>query len=164
VTPEQREAILELLEEPGPSPIDAARMAHVPLNDFEQEWRRGRRDAENGQDSDAASFYLSSQSAMARVQARLVAEAHAASGSRESQDTLRLAEHVRGLAEPFADEEVGGIRSRSPMLNLTDRIEAESDPEERERMRAALRAGTEGLRAMFLEMQRQEARARESAA
>lgn len=131
----------------------------MPLNVFEQEWRRGRRDAENGQDSDAADFYLSAQSAMARVQARLVAESHAASGSRESQDTLRLAEYLRGLAEPFADEEVGDVRQASPTLNLTDRIEVRHDPAERERMRAALRAGTEGLYAMFSEMQRQEARA-----
>jgi hypothetical protein len=163
VTPEQREAILEHLEEPGPSPVDAARMAHVPLNVFEQEWRRGRREAESGQDSDAASFYLSAQSAMARMQARLVAEAHAASGSRESQDTLRLAEHLRGLAEPFADEEVGDVRLQSPLLNLTDRIEVEKDEVERERMRDALRRGSEGLSVMFLEMQRQEARARDSA-
>src|SRR5512142_1002422 len=149
MTREQREAILELLEEPGPSPVDAARMVHVPLGDFEQEWRRGRRDAESGQDSEAATFYLSAQSAMARVQARLVAEAHAASGSRESQDTLRLAEHLRGLAEPFADEEVGDVRSSSPMLGLTDRIENEDNPAERERMRDALRKGTEGLYEMF---------------
>ena len=160
---EQREAILELLEEPGPSPVDAARMAHVPLNVFEKDWRRGRRDAESGQDSEAASFYLSAQSAMARVQARLVAESHAASGSRESQDTLRLAEHLRGLAEPFADEEVGDVRSQSPILSLTDRIENEEDEVERERMRAALRTGTEGLYEMFNEILRQEARARDSA-
>lgn len=163
MTREQREAILELLEEPGPSPVDAARMAHVPLNDFEQEWRRGRRDAESGQDSDAASFYLSAQSAMARVQARLVAEAHAASGSRESQDTLRLAEHLRDLAEPFADEEVGDVRSASPILNLADRIEAEDDPAERERMSLALRKGSEGLQEVFNEMLRQDARARSKA-
>jgi hypothetical protein len=163
VNREQREAILDHLEEPGPSPVDAARMAHVPLNDFEREWRRGRRDAENGQDSDAASFYLAAQSAMARVQARLVAEAHAASGSRESQDTLRLAEHLRGLAEPFADEEVGDVRSQTPSLNLSDRIENEDDPVERERMRDALRKGTEGLYEMFNEVLRQEGRARDSA-
>lgn len=160
MTREQREAILEHLEEPGPSPVDAARMAHVPLTVFEQEWRRGRRDAESGQDSEAASFYLSAQSAMARVQARLVAEAHAASGSRESQDTLRLAEHLRGLAEPFADEEVGDVRSQSPLLSLTDGIEVEEDPVERERMSLALTKGSEGLQEMFNEMLRQDARAR----
>ncbi len=97
------------------------------------------------------------------VQARLVAESHAASGSRESQDTLRLAEHLRGLAEPFADEEVGDVRSQSPPLNLTDRIENEDNPAERERMRDALRTGTEGLHEMFNEILRQEARARDSA-
>ena len=163
MTPEQREGILEHLEEPGPSPVDAARMAHVPLTVFEQEWRRGRREAESGQESDAASFYLSAQSAMARVQARLVAESHAATGSRESQDTLRLAEHLRGLAEPFADEEVGDVRSSSPILNLADRIGAEEDPAERERMRTAQAAGEQGLYTLFEEVLRQEARARGSA-
>jgi hypothetical protein len=138
-------------------------MAQVPLSIFEQEWRRGRREAESGQHSEEAGFYLSAQSAMARVQARLVAEAHAASGSRESQDTLRLAEHLRGLAEPFADEEVGDVRSQSPSLNLSDRIENEDDPVERERMRDALRRGTEGLYEVFNEVLRQEARARDSA-
>lgn len=163
MTPEQRTTILGHLEHPGPGPVDAARMAGVPLADFEQAWKRGRRDAEQGQESDAASFYVMAQAAMSRCQSRLVADAHASSGTRESQDLLRVAEHLRDLAEPFSDEEVGDVRSQSPILNLADRIHAEQDPAERERMRTAQAAGEQGLCALFEEVLRQEARARGSA-
>ena len=46
----------------------------------------GRREAEQGQTSDAASFYVMAQAAMSRCQSRLAADAHASSGTRESQD------------------------------------------------------------------------------
>ncbi len=159
----QRKTILDHLEHPGPGPVDAARMAGVPLADFEQEWKRGRREAEQGQTSDAASFYVMAQAAMSRCQSRLVADAHASSGTRESQDLLRVAEHLRDLAEPFADEEVGDVRSSSPILNLADRIGAEGDPAERERMRTAQATGEQGLYTLFTEVLRQEALARGSA-
>jgi len=69
---------------------------------------------------------------------------------------------MRELAEPFADE-VHDVRASSPILNLTDLIETEESPVERERMKLALAKGTQGLHEMFDEMLRQEARARRGA-
>lgn len=161
MTKEQRTTILEALSSPGPSPVDAARIARVPMGEFRAAWIRGRSEAEAGQDTDDATFYLSAQENIATTYAALIEEAHIAAGTRESDDLRRLAEHLREHADPFGDVEVAGdVRAQSANLNMTDRIEAEHDPAERERMTGVLQASEQAHYALWQEVLRQEARSR----
>lgn len=154
---EQREGATRYLGE-GAKLREAAGMVGASWRDFARDWTLGRRDSEADKESDLAAWYRAATGARARIRAVKRREAAEVAGSRESSDLLAYVRALEEEEEPFAEEE-HGVREERPILNLSDRIEVESDPAERERMRDVLQKGTEALHEMFSEMARQEMRA-----
>jgi hypothetical protein len=148
LTPEQRDQAVDYFD--GHALLrEAADMLQVPWSSFVDDWREGKRDAEAGQGTEAAAWYLSCRAARSRARAKLRTEAHATAGSRESADLLSLLRALEAEAEPVAADDENPRASGS--LALVDIL---NDPalsdEERAEAKAAheryVRAGLDVFR------------------
>lgn len=163
LTPEQRDQTVEYFD--GHALLrEAADMLQVPWSSFADDWREGKRDAEAGQDTKAATWYLRCRAARGRARAKLRAEAHATAGSRESADLLSLLRALEAEAEPVAADDDNPRASGS--LALVDML---NDPalsgEERSEAKAALEKFDQaGLEVFHLILRRDERRREQRAA
>jgi hypothetical protein len=97
-----------------------AAMCGVSLRALSEEWTRGKHDAENGVESDGATWYRSATAARARYRATLRAEARAAAGSREATDKLAVLAASLSEEEPTTFAQDHDVRSRSLFLDTQD--------------------------------------------
>lgn len=101
MTAEQREAAVRHLGN-GATLHETASLVHVSQAIFRLDWVEGRRDSEQGEDTDAARWYRDAQAARARKKATLRAQAEAVAGSRESADLLAVLRALESEIEPTA--------------------------------------------------------------
>lgn len=149
----QREKAVELFGE-GALIVEVAPLIRMSAEDFRREWVAGRREAENGQDTDLAHWYRDCQAARASVRARIRSEAMDEAGGRRSTDLLNVLGRLEAESEPQGMSEDHDVRASSPLLALTDRIENENDPVERDRLKALVRDADMANHALFFEMTR----------
>ncbi len=120
MTPAQRVEVVQHLS--GPVRIrEAAAMIGIAYREFERDWSKGHGDSQAGLDTPEARWFLDCSAARGRCIATLRSEAHAAAGSRESADLLRLVEHLTSEPEPLAEKD-DDVRSRSALLSVSDKL------------------------------------------
>jgi hypothetical protein len=149
----QREKAVELFGE-GALIVEVAPLIRMSAEDFRREWVAGRREAENGQDSDEAHWYRDCQASRASVRARIRSEAMDEAGGRRSTDLLAVLARLEDESEPQGMSEDHDARASSPLLSLVDKIENEADPVERERLKALVHDADMANHALFAEMTR----------
>jgi hypothetical protein len=152
VTPEQRTKAVDYLSE-GATFSEAWAMVGASRRDAEREWIEGKRDSENGIESELAAFYVEAAAARARIRATLRAEAREFAGSREATDRLQVLaalQEEEPSAELAADDDA---RASSPLLAITDRIADPRTPEdERKRLSGMLEEASTAMHALFVEI------------
>jgi hypothetical protein len=163
ITPEQAEQVIRYLT--GPAKVEeAARMLGVPLSRFREDWTKGRRDSEHGEDTPEAQLYLQAMAARSRCLAVLRSDADAAAGTREASDKLALARELEQDAGPLVEDD-DDLRKRSPDLRVIDLLESDDlTPGERADLRAEHEAWTRACLAIFATVLEVEARRREGRA
>jgi hypothetical protein len=149
----QRTAAVQYLGE-GAAFVEVWAMVGASRRDAELEYTTGKRDAENGIESELSAWYLEAAAARARVRATLRAEARESSGSREATDNLAVLSALLAEEEPTALAS-SDVRADSPILSIIDKIEdAATPPEERARLRGIQQRAELGLHELFVEMTR----------
>lgn len=150
----QRSEAVRLLGE-GTTFAETWALIHASRADAENDYIAGKRDADNGVESELADFYRGAAAARARIRAELRAEARENAGGRAASDALSLLAAISSEEEPTAIAADADVRGSSPQLWVTDeiaRLEAEGDSEEAERLKEINRRASAGLSALFHEM------------
>jgi hypothetical protein len=102
MTKRQRDRIVNLLVD-GATLREAAAIAQVPWPTFEKEWRKARKEREEGKDSAASRWYSLAQAERAAFRATLRRTAVQQAGKKASTDNLALLKHLDSEEEPTAE-------------------------------------------------------------